>query len=189
MPLRPQFGWDFAQRASPRPPIPGAGGDFLRDADAGMRYRRGPLAPGSQKTSGRRSRMLNDRLDGIAARLVAARHQGQRISLSASETPKDFEEGFAIQDKVVSALASPVIGWKVTPVANGPVIYAPILQSGRVAEGGTWAVVGGEPAGLELEIAFRLARSVAPDATEREVLDAVAAAHVVFELCQSRIAD
>jgi 2-keto-4-pentenoate hydratase len=133
--------------------------------------------------------MRNDRLDTIATRLLAARHQSARISLAASETPKDFEEGFAIQERVVAALASPVIGWKVMPVANGPVIYAPILQSGRVAEGGTWTVVGGEPAGLELEIAFRFDRSVAPDATEGEILAAVAAAHVVFELCQSRIAD
>jgi 2-keto-4-pentenoate hydratase len=133
--------------------------------------------------------MLDDRLDGIAARLLAARHEGARISLPAAETPTDFEEGFAIQDRVVSALASPIIGWKVMPVANGPVIYAPILQSGRVADGGTWTVVGCEPAGLELEIAFRLGRSLPPDATDAQVLDAVAAAHVVFELCQSRIAD
>lgn len=133
--------------------------------------------------------MPNDRLDGIAARLLAARQEGTRISLAAPETPQDFAEGFAIQERVVSALASPVIGWKVMSVANGPVIYAPILQSGRVAEGGTWTVVGREPAGLELEIAFRFGRSVAPDATEQEILDAVAAAHVVFELCQSRIAD
>jgi 2-keto-4-pentenoate hydratase len=133
--------------------------------------------------------MLEERLDGIAARLLVARHEGARISLAASETPRDFEEGFAIQDRVVSALASPVVGWKVMPVANGPVIHAPILQSGRVDDGGTWTVVGREPAGLELEIAFRLARSLPPDATEAQVLDAVAAAHVVFELCQSRLAD
>jgi 2-keto-4-pentenoate hydratase len=133
--------------------------------------------------------MVNDRLEGIAARLLAARREGGRISLAASETPRDFEEGFAIQDRVVSALGSPVLGWKVMPIANGPVIYAPILQSGRVADGGTWTVVGREPAGLELEIAFRLGRSLAPGATEAQILDAVAAAHVVFELCQSRIAE
>ena len=133
--------------------------------------------------------MSEDRLDGIAARLVAARQQGARISLSAAQTPNDFEEGFAIQERVVPALKSPIIGWKVMPVANGPVIYAPILDAGRVEANGTWTVVGSEPAGLELEIAFRLGRSVAPEAAAGQVLDAVAAAHVVFELCQSRIAD
>ena len=133
--------------------------------------------------------MSEGRLDGIAARLVAARQQGARISLSGSQSPKDFEEGFAIQERVVPALNSPIIGWKVMPVANGPVIYAPILDAGRVEANGTWTVVGREPAGLELEIAFRLGRSVAPEASAEHVLDAVAAAHVVFELCQSRIAD
>ena len=133
--------------------------------------------------------MSEDRLDGIALRLVLARQRGARISLSAAETPKDFEEGFAIQDRVVPALQSPIIGWKVMPVANGPVIYAPILEAGRVEANGTWTPVGREPAGLELEIAFRLGRSVAPAAPAGQILDAVAAAHVVFELCQSRLAD
>jgi 2-keto-4-pentenoate hydratase len=103
--------------------------------------------------------------------------------------PRDFEEGFEIQERVVPELASPIIGWKVMPVANGPVIYAPILQSGRVEANGTWTVVGSEPAGLELEIAFRFGRAVTPGASADAVLDAVAAAHVVFELCQSRLAE
>ena len=97
-----------------------------------------------------------DRLAAIADRLVAARRQGARIALAGPDAPEDYEEGFAIQDKVVAALASPVIGWKVMEVPGGPVIFAPILQSGRVAAGGTWEVVGTEPAGIELEIAFRL---------------------------------
>jgi len=133
--------------------------------------------------------MADDRLDRIAARLVGARRQGARISLGAADTPRNFEEGFAIQERVIAALGSPSIGWKVMAVPDGPVIYAPILGSGRVEASGTWAVVGSEPAGLELEIAFRLGRSVAADASAAAILDAVAAAHVVFELCQSRIAD
>jgi 2-keto-4-pentenoate hydratase len=50
-------------------------------------------------------------------------------------------------------------------------------------------VAGGEPAGIELEIAFRLGRDVAAGAAPAQVVDAVESAHVVFELCQSRIAD
>jgi 2-keto-4-pentenoate hydratase len=133
--------------------------------------------------------MPNERLASIAARLLQARRQGARISLSMAEMPRDFEEGFEIQERVVPELASAIIGWKVMPVANGPVIYAPILQSGRVEANGTWTVVGSEPAGLELEIAFRFGRAVTPDASADALLDAVAAAHVVFELCQSRLAE
>ena len=130
---------------------------------------------------------MSDRLTAIADRLVAARRQGARIPLAGPDLPKDFDEGFAIQDKVVAALASPVIGWKVMEVVDGPVIYAPILQSGRVAPGSAWNVVGKEPAGIELEIAFRMGRNVPAGATASQVLDAVAAAHVIFELCQGRL--
>jgi len=133
--------------------------------------------------------MSKDRLAGIADRLVAARRQGARIALEGRDLPADFEEGFTIQDRVVAALASPAIGWKVMAVPQGPVIFAPILQSGRVTDGGTWEVVGPEPAGIELEIAFRMGRDVPAGASPAQVLDAVASAHVVFELCQSRIAE
>jgi 2-keto-4-pentenoate hydratase len=133
--------------------------------------------------------MSDTRIGAIADRLLAARRQGARIALAGADAPKDYDEGFAIQDKVVAALASPVIGWKVMQVPDGPVIFAPILQSGRIAAGGTWNVAGTEPAGIELEIAFRFAADVPAGAKPEAVLDAVAAAHVVFELCQSRIAD
>ena len=133
--------------------------------------------------------MSKDRLAGIAERIVDARRQGARVALSGADAPADFEEGFAIQDLVVAALASPIIGWKVMAVPQGPVIFAPILQSGRVAAGGTWEVVGREPAGIELEIAFRMGRDVPPNAKPEQVLDAVASAYVVFELCQSRVAE
>jgi len=133
--------------------------------------------------------MAKDRLSSICERLVAARREGARIALVGADAPADYEEGFAIQDAVVAALASPAIGWKVMPVPQGPVIYAPILQSGRVPAGGTWEVVGREPAGIELEIAFRLGRDVPAGAAPGQVLEAVESAHVVFELCQSRIAD
>ena len=104
--------------------------------------------------------MAKDRLSSICDRLVAARREGARIALVGADAPADYAEGFAIQDRVVAALTSPAIGWKVMPVPRGPVIYAPILQSGRVPAGGTWEVVGQEPAGIELEIAFRLGRDV-----------------------------
>jgi len=133
--------------------------------------------------------MSNARLSSICDRLVAARRQGSRITLAGHDAPADFEEGFAIQEMAVAALRSPVIGWKVMQVPQGPVIFAPILESGRVLAGGRWAVSGREPAGIELEIAFRLGRDVEPGTAAELVPGAVDSAHVVFELCQSRIAD
>jgi 2-keto-4-pentenoate hydratase len=133
--------------------------------------------------------MSQDRFDAIVGRLLAARQKGTRIARSDPALPANYAEGFAIQERVVQALASPIIGWKVMQVPQGPVIYAPILGSGLIAAGGTWEVVGNEPAGIELEIAFRMGRDVPPDAGRNRLLEAVADAHVVFELCQSRIAE
>src|SRR5262249_5070973 len=55
--------------------------------------------------------------------------------------------------------------------------------------GGGGEGVGGGRAGIERELAFRRGRDVRAGATPGEVVEAVESAHVVFELCQSRIAD
>jgi len=129
--------------------------------------------------------MSNDRLDTIAERLTAARRLGARIALD--DAPRDYEEAFAVQDRIAANLGEPVAGWKVNEMPDGAVLFAPILAGGVVPAGRTWQVAGYEPAGIELEIAFRMSRDVPGDATPDEILDAVASAHVVFELCQSRI--
>ncbi len=131
---------------------------------------------------------MPDKISTAATRLVAARRAGQRVQLSPEETPRDFAEGFALQDAIVAQLGQRTIGWKLL-VADGTTIFAPILASDDVAAGGTWRVVGGQPAGIEVEIAFRMGATVPATATRDQILDAVASAHVVFELCQSRIAD
>jgi 2-keto-4-pentenoate hydratase len=131
--------------------------------------------------------MAEDRITAIATALAAAHRTGTRVTLP--DHPRDFDEAFAVQAKVVAALGAPVIGWKVNELPDKRVTYAPILKSEEVAAGGTWRVTGGEPAGIELEIAFRMGADVPPGATRDQILDSVASAHVVFELCQSRIAD
>ena len=131
--------------------------------------------------------MTDPRIATIARQLTAARRSGSRITLT--DTPRDVEEGFAVQEQIAAALASPVAGWKVNEWPDGRVVFAPILQAGVVAAGGLWTVTGGEPAGIELEIAFRMARDVPPEATPEQVLDCIASAHVVYELCQSHLAD
>jgi 2-oxo-3-hexenedioate decarboxylase/2-keto-4-pentenoate hydratase len=130
--------------------------------------------------------MPDDRLNAIAERLTSARRAGARIALD--DSPRDYEEAFQVQDRIAANLGEAVVGWKVNELPDGSAAFAPILSSGVVPPNGTWNVAGREPAGIELEIAFRMGRDVPGDATEDEILDAVASAHVVFELCQSRLA-
>ena len=133
--------------------------------------------------------MSTDRFAAFAEQLTAARRKGVRIPQPASGAPQNLEEAFAAQDLVVGALASPPIGWKVIEMPGGEVIFAPLLANGVVPPGGIWKVAGGAPAGIELEIAFHMGADVAPGASAAQILDAIASAHVVFELCQSRFAE
>ena len=133
--------------------------------------------------------MTPDQIARTAERLTAARRQGQRLAFAKGELPTSHADAFAIQEKVVAALASPVIGWKVIELPGGEVIFAPLLEAGIVPAGGTWKTNGKEPAGIELEIAFRMAKDVAPGAGPEAVLDAIETGLVVFELCESRLAE
>ncbi|MBS0241810.1 MAG: fumarylacetoacetate hydrolase family protein [Proteobacteria bacterium] len=130
---------------------------------------------------------MTNRIETIARRLADARRAGSRIALD--DAPRDFEEAFAVQERIVAMLAEPVVGWKGNEMPNGLVIFAPLLASGMVPAGGTWSTAGGEPAGIELEIAFRLGADVPVGASHAQIFDAVASAHVIFELCQSRLRD
>ncbi len=131
--------------------------------------------------------MAPSRIAAIAERIAKARRSGARITLD--DAPRDFDEAFAVQDLVIEAQKSSVIGWKVNELPEGLVTYAPILRAGEVVAGGTWHVTGGEPAGIELEIAFRMGKPVAANASAAQILDSVASAHVVYELCQSRFTE
>ena len=124
----------------------------------------------------------------FVAALVAARRNGTRIAIPAG-APGNIEEAFAAQDKAVAALDSPVIGWKVIEMPSKEVIFAPLLASGNVPPNGTWTPAGGQAAGMELEIAFQMSRDVLPGATSDDIMNSIDSAHVVFELCQSRLVD
>jgi 2-keto-4-pentenoate hydratase len=131
--------------------------------------------------------MSNDPIASAAARLMEARRKGTRIALTPAETPQNFAQGYAIQDAVVAGLGAKTVGWKILPTPTGEMAVAPVL--GEVPANGTWTVRGGEPAGLEVEIAFKMRATVSATASREQILDAVGSAHVVFELCQSRLTD
>ena len=133
--------------------------------------------------------MAADRFHAFSEQLTAARRAGARIGVPATGAPQTLAEALIAQDAVVKALASPVIGWKVIEMPDGEVIFAPLLASGIVPPGGTWKVAGGQPAGIELEIAFHMGADVPAGAGPAAIMAAIASAHVVFELCQSRFKD
>lgn len=126
----------------------------------------------------------------IAERLVAAHRGGQRVSAD-EPTLKALSraQALSIQNEVVSALALPVLGWKVAHLPDGDLISAPIVK-GRLLSSPTSipsAVFG--LGGIECEIAFRFAREPVPgkDGFNREhIIEAIDGACAAIEVVDSR---
>jgi len=126
-----------------------------------------------------------------AAALLEARRRGTQIA-APGPAPASAAEVYAIQDAVAAELGPPD-GWKVgakTP-ADTPTC-APLLK-GLVIDGpARFTASSMHMLGVEAEVAFRLGRDLpaaatAPDAAA--VLAAIASAHVVMEVVDTRLAD
>lgn len=130
-------------------------------------------------------------VDDLAIRLLAARRD-RSMSVSASGAiPANDADAYRVQKAVMAKLRATAAGWKVgTPNAETTPNCAPIY-AGTVLPTGT-AIKGEASTGVEVEIAFVLGKSFAagsPPPSRGEVEKAVAAAHVVLELCASRLSD
>lgn len=140
-------------------------------------------------------------VDDIARRLFEARRDGRKIAVPR-EKPR-LADAYAIQDALIR-LGKGAGAWKTSlPRPDFPAlgVYAmavcgPILKSDIHRADGNQPVVVREPVGgpeetvgLELEVAYQLARDFPasreiPD--EGEVLAGIASAHIVVEVCGAR---
>lgn len=127
-------------------------------------------------------------VEQIAGDIATARREGRRIPVPnvALATTGDV---YRIQDAVAARLG-PVGAWKVGAKApDAPCNCAPIPRSVMHEGGGPHVIPAPHALGLEVEIAYRLGRSVAPASappSREAILDAVASAHVSMEVCDFR---
>ncbi len=133
--------------------------------------------------------------EAFAAALLAARKPGAKRAATPIRVPETDADAYAIQD-IVRAALGPSEGWKVG--AANPTSQpncAPVLKGGIID-----ASRGGIPlsipvpkcTGIEVEIAFRMAKAfpAAPTApSAADVLAGIGSAHVAMELCAPRLAD
>ena len=135
--------------------------------------------------------MTDQQIDALAGALVAARRPGAAPVATPDVPPATQDEAYRVQDAVLARLG-PAAGWKVGAASNSAdPSCAPIL-SGGVGFAGRHPVIVPSRAGVEIEIAFRIARTfpaslAAP--TRDAVLAAIGSAHVVIETCARRVAD
>jgi 2-keto-4-pentenoate hydratase len=128
-----------------------------------------------------------DRGQDLAARLVEARKSGAQVALDPALAPADIEAAMAVQAEVARRLGETVGGWKVA-IAEGRPVAAPLFAS-LVGPSGTTRSFGPALAGLEVEVAVRLARDVPAGAGRDAVLAAVDQVLVGIEIVESRWRD
>lgn len=119
-----------------------------------------------------------------ARRLVEAR--GAKPAPSADTTPPDRATAFAVQDATLKLLG-PVGGWKVG--AKGPDAEpscAPLPAGGIFASGASLTGDAWRLRGIEVELAVRLGRDLAPGGDLAEAIEAVLPA---IEVVETRLAD
>ncbi len=125
----------------------------------------------------------------FARALVAARKSGAKPAEVPKVIPASDAEAYRVQDAVIKALG-PVAGWKVGAVnPTSEPFCAPVLAGG-ISDAGSKPVIVPAKTGIEVEIAFRMAKAfpaaaMAPSAAE--VMAGIGSAHVAMELCVSRI--
>jgi 2-keto-4-pentenoate hydratase len=139
------------------------------------------------------------RLDA-AARYLLERRAGARRerAFPAELAPRDAAEAYVIQETVLRLLDGRVGGWKasLTSATEGlcaPLLAGALLDSPARLPPERTATRGTREFGIEPEIAFRLRASLPARADgaahERAaVLDALASAHAVIEVCVCRFA-
>lgn len=129
------------------------------------------------------------RLRAAASFLRAARVGPRAADLPEEVRPRSVEEAYRIQDLVIGS--APVAGWKTGATAAPEALScAPIAAADRILDGGSLA--GAAALELEVEVAIRIAADLPPRAgglSAATVASALGAAHLAFEIVESRYLD
>lgn len=126
----------------------------------------------------------------FANRLLATR-QGAALARWSDVLPADRAGAYGVQDAVVSQLGS-IAGWKVG--AKGPDVEpacAPMPASGLRPSGSAFAGPPWALRGVEVEVAFRLARDLAPaddGMSAADLASAIDCVLPVIEVVETRLA-
>ena len=133
-----------------------------------------------------------------AALLAAAWQSGELLAeLPAACRPRTLGDGYDIQDALVARLGDRAVGWKLgVGSRNGKAMtgvdrsLAGRVLAGRLFRSGDRVPMpNSAPVTVEFEIAFVLARDVAPGEKLADPLTVVAATHVAFEFVRARFVD
>lgn len=131
----------------------------------------------------------------LATMLAEAWKSGVPLkAMPPASRPRDLENGYAVQDRLVRELGFATVGWKLGGASlnarrqNGvavPIVGA-LLGPGSYRSGDRVVLIGRQPFVVEFEIAFVFGRDCPPGTTEPDVFSSVTA-YAAFEIVQSRL--
>ncbi|MFM9943573.1 MAG: fumarylacetoacetate hydrolase family protein [Hyphomicrobiaceae bacterium] len=142
---------------------------------------------------------------GPAARLIAEAQNAKTLlkEIPEGQRPKTLAEGYTVQDLVAAqcgqsgGVKDKLAGWKIglgsANAMKGANLTRPVfgrMFESRLFDSGDTVTVPASPAALiEIEIAFAIARDVAPTENIANPLDVVSRGFIVSEIVFSRFAD
>ena len=130
------------------------------------------------------------KIEEAARHLVTARKERRTIDrLPENCRPDNDEEALAVQRRVLELLGDTIGAWKASVPQPQGLFFAPIPSSAVRTASPCPILLQNGAARIEPEIAFKMARDLAPREkpyTESEVRDAIASAHLVLELMGGR---
>ena len=126
----------------------------------------------------------------FADALIAARCRNGTPAALPGTIPANPDDAYKIQDLVAAEFGANA-GWKVGAAnPTSEPFCAPVLAGG-IIEAGPSPIQCPATTGIEVEIAFRMAKAFPASAkapSEADVIAAIGSAHVAMELCASRLA-
>lgn len=130
--------------------------------------------------------------------LFAAYREGRQLDeLPEAVRPRTMAEGYDVQDRFLAAIGEPSAGWKLAigsakgkrSSGVGRSIAGHVLESHLHAEGAAIRMPHAGAVTIEFEIAYVIARDIAPDAPPVAAASVVGETRVAFELVLSRYVD
>ncbi|KQP72878.1 hydratase [Methylobacterium sp. Leaf113] len=119
------------------------------------------------------------------------------VELPEAVRPRTMAEGYDVQDRLLAALGAESVGWKLAIGSHkgkrssgvGRSIAGRVLKDHLHADGAALRMPHAGAVTIEFEIAYRIARDVAPDAPVVPAADIVGETCAAFELVLSRFFD
>ncbi|RQP04424.1 MAG: hydratase [Paracoccus sp. BP8] len=123
---------------------------------------------------------------GAAAQVLLAARRSARPADGLTPPPGDTAAAYAVQEAVLAGLGDPGGLWKMA-LLGGADRECAVLPGATLVQSGALLAVPAD-ARIEVETAILLAADPGPEAAEHDILRAIAAVHLAFELVAPRLA-